>query len=890
MRFVRIIWNTAWTVVLLAGIPAALIHYTPPLTRPDRQALVAWIHEPLTPSFVAGCLVAVCWLLWMLLVLLAVARIAAGVRARRRWLARLRLPAPMHSLAAALLGAAAVTTATPALAHTGSAVTATAAVPDHDRPSQPQQPTPVREQLTDDRAAQVTVKRHDTLWRLADAHLEDPTRWPEIHDLNKDRYPMRGGHHLRPGWLLTLPTQPAAENPPAEHHGDLVPPAPNPSTPPGVNTNPSNPAPSADPDGVIEPSTTPPAATTSPQKPHTTSANQPTDQPGVRVPGGWISIGLAAALTTTGALVWLRRRARYNPTAAVDPATDPTLQPLPKVISRLRRTVDEQAPELLNPPDPQPTVRELEGRKRPPLPPIGPTGLQLAGLHTDPRDGVGLTGPGAPDAARAILVATLSSGGTHDPDARGHIVIPANVLTDLLGAAADTDLAGAIPRLHVTAGLENALAYVEEQIIHRTRTITDADAPDIATLHETDPHHEPLPPITLITDEPDTALRTRLATALHLGHPLAISAVITGDWPHGTTLTVAADGSTTTSHGELQSQISVTDTETTLQLLIVIREAHTGEPSGQSTSTPTRQPTTGDTATATSATANLETTDPSTTDEPASEAREHTGQPVGPTRHGREKVQVRILGRAAILDPNGNPVPGVRRASYELLTYLAVHREGATIPEIELAMTPDATTRRARDRLSTNVANLRNRLTHASRQDTAENFKPVVNPGGRYCLDPALLDVDWWRVLDAARRATITTDPQTQRVALEEAVANWGGLLHDDNFEWMDGPQHTCRQLGVNIHARLATLISNTDPERARQLLDTACAIDPLNEEVAQQAMKAHAGDPDAIGTRFASLTDALHEIGEDTSENTRRLARQLRRNMAMSPHEGQRE
>ncbi|WBB91473.1 bacterial transcriptional activator domain-containing protein, partial [Verrucosispora sp. WMMC514] len=90
--------------------------------------------------------------------------------------------------------------------------------------------------------------------------------------------------------------------------------------------------------------------------------------------------------------------------------------------------------------------------------------------------------------------------------------------------------------------------------------------------------------------------------------------------------------------------------------------------------------------------------------------------------------------------------------------------------------------------------------------------------------------------------------------------------------------QHTCRQVGVNIHARLAVLVADTDPARARNLLDTACTIDPINEEIARLAMTAHSqtGNTTAVRTRLTALTQALHTIDEEPSEETHRLARRL--------------
>jgi hypothetical protein len=309
---------------------------------------------------------------------------------------------------------------------------------------------------------------------------------------------------------------------------------------------------------------------------------------GDAVPG---ELPLAAALIAAAAMVWQRRRHRYVPRPVSDePLDDPDLRPLPPVVNRLRHAVREQHPDLLDPPPAprQPTVAQYADADTDEfeLPPIGPSGIDLAGLSDQvPAGGLGLTGPGSEPAARALLVATLSTGSPIDPDARGQVVIPADALTTLLGAHSVE--IGAIPRLTVTPTLSDALMRVEELLIERRRQLQEYDAADLPALRAAEPYHPPMPPVLLLAEVPPPELRARLSTTLYLGTPLQISAVLLGEWLRGDTVTVRADGRTTADDGQ---RLAVLDVPTTLQLLHVLREAHTGQPARCRSPNPSRTP------------------------------------------------------------------------------------------------------------------------------------------------------------------------------------------------------------------------------------------------------------------------------------------------------------
>jgi hypothetical protein len=63
-----------------------------------------------------------------------------------------------------------------------------------------------------------------------------------------------------------------------------------------------------------------------------------------------------------------------------------------------------------------------------------------------------------------------------------------------------------------------------------------------------------------------------------------------------------------------------------------------------------------------------------------------------------------VLERPVLLRGDGTPMDGLREAALELLVYLAVHRDGATLDDIKEAIHGDATRQRAAQRLTSDVA------------------------------------------------------------------------------------------------------------------------------------------------------------------------------------------
>lgn len=251
------------------------------------------------------------------------------------------------------------------------------------------------------------------------------------------------------------------------------------------------------------------------------------------------------------------------------------------------------------------------------------------------------------------------------------------------------------------------------------------------------------------------------------------------------------------------------------------------------------------------------------------------------------RARARVLGHPALLTPDGAPVGSLRDAALEVLVFLAVHRDGSSLEAIKESVYGDATRVRAAERLSTGVANLRNRIRHALA--VGREVNPVVNVGGRYRLDPRVVEVDWWDAEDALARSRRTDqDPDREQVLRGAAGAFHGVLADGVDYEWAAAHRERTRRAGIAIHTRLAGLIARTNPQEAARLLTAACDLDPYDEDLACHTMRAQArvGDHEAVRARMRCLRAALAELDESPDSATETLVNQLtaRRRLSVGP------
>jgi DNA-binding SARP family transcriptional activator len=709
-----------------------------------------------------------------------------------------------------------------------------------------------------------TVAPGDQLRDIAARLLGSPERY---HDIAARNQQLINGNpdHIEPGWQLTLPpgahdrgTRPHATGraavvpagstplPPPQRTGPpptsapgQAPPNPPPAPAPQPKP-PTRPDPPITPTGSRSPtrpsqSPAPIPSGGHPPTPSTSDHSTNDQHTGVDLPDAWVTLPLAAALAAAGAMVWLRRRHRYVPgPIARQAAEDPDLRPLPPAVTALRRTVRQQTPDLLDRErDRAQTVAEAVHSSQPPEAPApGPDGPTLAGFGTLPPDGLGLTGPGAHAAARGLLVAALSTGSPDDPDARSDILIPTATLTTLIG----DHQTPATPRLRPAQNFDAALNTTAELLIERHRLLDQHGAADLAELHEADPYHPPITPLLLITAAPTPDQQARLAATAQQGAPVAIGALVLDEWPPGKTISIEDDGTITGAEPATETgRVTVLDVATTTQLLDMLAESHTSRPSTVDNPAAQSEPTPAE-------------------PEPTPAVDVPAILPV--TQH---RVSIRPFGTPAVLDAAGAPVPGLRHHATGLLVYLALHRDGANLPDIMEAFWPTATIRRASERLSTEVANLRRAIRTAAGNT---KIQPVVNTGSRYHLDQDVLAIDLWTLADAMRHP-FSTD------ALAAAVDAYTGPLADGlDYDWLEQHREHGRRLAITVLLRLADAAHGADPAAERDLLNRASELDPYSDDLARRAITAavRAGDADTAGKRYERLRTALAELDEEPS------------------------
>lgn len=779
-----------------------------------------------------------------------------------------------------------------------------------------------------------TVKPDDTLWAIARTHL-GPDATPAhidayadaLYRLNRGR-PQPGGDTLanpaliKPGWRLQLPgnrpnnrpndqpndrrgngrgrpsppgTPPRTGKPP-NSSPPRRPPATTPSPAPAIpSTSPSTTQPTS-PSSTPAPSSPQPATPSAPAParsgeapaPEVSQPREPGQNPrpngdghGIWLPaGGFIGLGLAAAVSVAVAATRAHRRRRRSPDPDRLLTPDPEPAAAPAVGTARKAHLEFHADQGKPIPSDADLLRDDFTAREPTQIEVGmragqPVAVALAGMS------VGLTGPGAADAARAIAAELLA--GAHRN--RVELVIPHQDAATLLTASAGdlAQLRQSLDGLVVPPTHAAAAAHMEAEVIHRARMMERHQQTDVASLRSADPA-EPLPTVVVI-GAATRRWQDTLASVLAQGTGYCLGGLLLGRWPAGTTCHVDASGTITHAEGPAAdtwtgTQLFHLDAAEAAQMLDVVRAAHTSQPDHPQPPAPEQplhdgpasSPTSGPTSGAGPAPRLPEppqrddttTTTTSTTAEPTGDG---TGQPL---------VQIRLLGPVRVAVSGGPVATGLRRISKALLAYLALHPEGVTRDQGIEALWPDRDPEAGTTMFHTAVNNVRKTLRAATGLGEPMFITYIDS---RYHLDPHLTDVDLWHVLDALNTAS-TTENDTEKIdALRRVADLYTGELADDvTYEWAELERERFRRAATDALVSLARLLHADHPDQALAALEQAVSHDVYSEPLYRSVMRLQVGlgRTDAVRRTYHLLENHLNDLDLDASPETVELLNDL--------------
>lgn len=975
-RFVgRVLRGLLAAVVLLAlvaGLPWALVHFVGwplPGHVPTWDEVQATLLNPMSPQFLLNTLAVLCWIVWFFFAI-DVLRCTLDAARGITW-PQVRPPGPLHGLAAALIGTIVLTllgSRTPytaptpvAAALTGDLAPVAVVAPLTPGPAvhtlARQAPVVQQTTLVIDRAAPAppgTVRAteevrlpqdgiYDSLWRVAE-RVYGPgggSRWPELFQLNRgveqpDGRTLTDPNLVRPGWKITAYI-PAPVDEPAP--GQQPPPVPPEQPAPPTSTAPT-PPPSTQP----APTTQAPAATDQTDQHGTDQA-----EPGLDLMTGvFVSLGLAGLITaaSVSARMWRRRRYRVGSGDRAD-----LQRPIAPVVRALRTAHDDHNDDLrsddvefvdLAPAPPRIHITAggaLEPDDEPvPVPArVGVRGGSELALNLASTRGLGLAGPGATDAARALLLHLLAE---QQPCGSICVIIPAEDLHLVFDGAQVEQLPSTVL---VVDSLDAALDEMEAALLTRTRH----------AIEETE--SQPTPASLVLLASPAPHAERRLQAVLDNGSTLGLAGILLGQWRPGATVRVRPDGTVSATSPGLGDALTGTRLFTlpaadTTALLTLLHDAEDPtdipgldlEPSAAGDDDgPLADVAEDDHGIVQAPVPEQRSVEEMTQLESTRPPDPHNNQPVAPTPslqvldvHAvpvdvqpppdpvpvspagggdepgtaaddveladdsstrtknrskpvvedqlapRRPLAVRVLGRVylALYDDSGERELGgtLTPKQREVLVYLALHPQGVRREVLNEAVWPDSRPPRPYNSFHNTLSMLRRALSDAT-DGALDNV--VLNDDGRYQLNPDLVTVDFWHLQHALQAPRPTGGDAL--LQLHDAIELYKGDLAEDLLvPWAEPFRESIRRDVLDALGALIRAHGDTDPETMLTLLERTRKLDRYNEGVYRDIIRTQArlGQYAAIPRTLALLTATLDEIGQPPSGDTLNLADFLQR------------
>lgn len=211
----------ALIVAALAGVPVLLIALGATPWTVDRSELRLTLLGPDDGSVALILIGATAWIAWAMMAFCLVTEIVAAARGVRA--PQLRGLGTGQQLASQLVASAAMLfavaqplsitlAAAPAQAHEVTDVQSAPVPVSHAEPVAEGTSTPLLPPESTPTTEPYTTRAHDSLWKIAETHLGDGTRFTEIVDLNPDLFP-NGPEFLTAGTVLQLPANDPGSSP-----------------------------------------------------------------------------------------------------------------------------------------------------------------------------------------------------------------------------------------------------------------------------------------------------------------------------------------------------------------------------------------------------------------------------------------------------------------------------------------------------------------------------------------------------------------------------------------------------------------------------------------------------------------------------------------------------
>lgn len=845
VRVVRGLLALVALSALVVGLPWALAHFADwplPDHLPTWDETQATLLNPMSSQLFINLLAIVCWISWLCFVL-AVLRSVIDVLHGMTWEAT-RARGPLQALAGTLIGAVVLTLLTNrALATTPVAgpdvrfhepTSVTAVGPTVSGPVAQDAALPAETELVVDRVApappglvrvvdEIRLPHngiYDSLWRVAE-RVYGPgggDRWPELFHLNRgveqtDGRSLTNPDLVRPGWKI------AAYVP--EPAGDQLPQ----QLPPPTNEAPST--------------ATTPAQAEQAAEPRDDQAVQGVDL----MPAVYVSAGLAGAISAVLAASQMRRRRRYRLGSGERSDLHRPTVPVVRALQVVCQNFDPSRHEirLIGGGETEPyggpmLVPAAVGSR-----PGGEFAVNLASTR-----GIGLAGPGATAAVRALLLHILAK---RQGQENLRVLVPAQDL-HLLFEGLDAER---LPKaVEVAISLDAALDEMEANLLTRARR---ADGEP----------RTPSPAVVLVAC-PAAHAERRLQAVLDNGSTLGLAGILLGQWRPGATVVVRADGTVSATSSGLGDEFvgarlfHLPATEAA-DLLAVLREAEIDlEVPGTSSL--------GDQA-------DLEP-GPSV---PQPRPRVVADNITDAAASAEPRLLVKVFGRFELVfvqaDSEGRELNGLLTPKHrEVLVHLALHPQGVRREALNEAVWPDSRPPRPYNSFHNALSVLRRVLADATDGVMTDL---VLNDDGRYRLNDELADVDLWQF----RRAL-------QGSQLQTAVDLYTGDLAEDlSSPWLEPLRESARRDVLDALGALISEHGGTDPKTDLLLLERARKLDQYNEGVYRDIMRTQArlGQHSAVPRTLALLTATLSEIDAEPSVDTCNLAELLRRQTVSVDH-----